>query len=653
MSSVRRPWFWRGALEVKGDVRDVNTTINLSPSRAQKQAEAAGQAVKKFRATLVTDLRTYLEAVDDPAPMTVRWSLLRGSGVDRWVNVVTPPGRAVSGLREAAVEPPAELDDLTDPLQLYDAVTSHRLLAIGPAGSGKSVFAARLAQGLLGRSDDVIPVVVPVGNWNPKRVSLGDWLVKWLHETYSKLGTPAPADGGTLAHWLMAQGRLLPILDGLDEMHEDCQEEAFAELNREPARPLVMVMRESAFQHVTADGSVLRAAAVVTLHPLESTDVAAYLARAPVAWDSIVQRLRDDDPRAGHLRGILANPLMAALAHRAYRPKEGRDPAELLEDGRLSMAPAVEDLLLDGFVPAHYPTRPPRRFQGEKSVRYRPEHVEKWLARLGADMNALGTRDLAWWRLADTVPHHIQVRIFTAVMIVWGALWGAVNGAFIPAGPAAGALFGAGAGSLASLIYPYIARERQGLGRFRLRPKPVDLERAVASCGAYTPLGAIPGLLIGGVQASLVTAAATFVVIFFINAFFTASDQHEARTPAHLLARSRIITLTFWLAACVAVYAGGFFLGQVGIGPIVALPLTLAGTVWGRWVLFSRLWLPLRGQLPWQVNTFLADAARRGVLRQAGAVYQFRHARLQDRLASRFARPPAVARDGNAGERGA
>jgi hypothetical protein len=33
------------------------------------------------------------------------------------------------------------------------------------------------------------------------------------------------------------------------------------------------------------------------------------------------------------------------------------------------------------------------------------------------------------------------------------------------------------------------------------------------------------------------------------------------------------------------------------------------------------------------VNAFLADAAERGVLRQAGAVYQFRHALVQDRLA--------------------
>jgi len=51
----------------------------------------------------------------------------------------------------------------------------------------------------------------------------------------------------------------------------------------------------------------------------------------------------------------------------------------------------------------------------------------------------------------------------------------------------------------------------------------------------------------------------------------------------------------------------------------------------------ARIWLALRRRLPWQLMGFLADAHRRGVLRQAGAVYQFRHIELQHRLANRDA----------------
>ncbi|MFC5103265.1 hypothetical protein [Kibdelosporangium philippinense] len=45
------------------------------------------------------------------------------------------------------------------------------------------------------------------------------------------------------------------------------------------------------------------------------------------------------------------------------------------------------------------------------------------------------------------------------------------------------------------------------------------------------------------------------------------------------------------------------------------------------------MWLALRGHLPWRLIPFLEDAHQRGVLRQNGGVYQFRHARLRDHLA--------------------
>jgi hypothetical protein len=50
-------------------------------------------------------------------------------------------------------------------------------------------------------------------------------------------------------------------------------------------------------------------------------------------------------------------------------------------------------------------------------------------------------------------------------------------------------------------------------------------------------------------------------------------------------------------------------------------------------LLWVRVWFGSRGSLPWRVASFLEDAHRRGVLRQVGTAYQFRHARLQDHLA--------------------
>lgn len=74
------------------------------------------------------------------------------------------------------------------------------------------------------------------------------------------------------------------------------------------------------------------------------------------------------------------------------------------------------------------------------------------------------------------------------------------------------------------------------------------------------------------------------------------------------------------------------------VGIAVLLPgvfftlLVLMGRAWPRFVV-ARFWLAARGKLPWRLMTFLADARRRELLRQAGGVYQFRHIRLQETLA--------------------
>ncbi len=60
----------------------------------------------------------------------------------------------------------------------------------------------------------------------------------------------------------------------------------------------------------------------------------------------------------------------------------------------------------------------------------------------------------------------------------------------------------------------------------------------------------------------------------------------------------------------------------------------LATSVWGRYAM-AKAWLALLGRVPWRFMGFLDDTHRRGLLRRAGAVYQFRHVRLQEYLVAR------------------
>ncbi|MET9703332.1 NACHT domain-containing protein [Streptomyces griseus] len=84
----------------------------------------------------------------------------------------------------------------------------------------------------------------------------------------------------------------------------------------------------------------------------------------------------------------------------------------------------------------------------------------------------------------------------------------------------------------------------------------------------------------------------------------------------------------------------GFSWRMVGLA--VLLPTGFSALI----LLMSRAWprfqmvrvrLAIRGELPWRLMAFLADARQREILRQAGGVYQFRHIRLQHTLAG--ARP--------------
>jgi hypothetical protein len=69
------------------------------------------------------------------------------------------------------------------------------------------------------------------------------------------------------------------------------------------------------------------------------------------------------------------------------------------------------------------------------------------------------------------------------------------------------------------------------------------------------------------------------------------------------------------------------------------LGLAFSQASWGSYTV-ARWWLAASSQLPWRLMAFLEDAhTPRGVLRQVGAVYQFRHRRLRDYLASMISEP--------------
>ncbi|MFI6412873.1 helix-turn-helix domain-containing protein [Streptomyces sp. NPDC050585] len=159
---------------------------------------------------------------------------------------------------------------------------------------------------------------------------------------------------------------------------------------------------------------------------------------------------------------------------------------------------------------------------------------------------------------------------------------------------------------------------------------------------------------------ALIFGLSSGLVFGILAAFEAPMDITAAATPLRLLSVNRatagqqILVLVPMLTAGIAVCGytvTGLLQGLVGpllwplegallIGTVAGLggstSYVFAFSAWGQWLTLSRVWLPLTGRLPWNTAAFLEDAYRRGVLRQAGAVYQFRHIRLQHHLAHAY-----------------
>jgi cyclopropane fatty-acyl-phospholipid synthase-like methyltransferase len=163
---------------------------------------------------------------------------------------------------------------------------------------------------------------------------------------------------------------------------------------------------------------------------------------------------------------------------------------------------------------------------------------------------------------------------------------------------------------------------------------------------AWVQLGKTAGLLIG--IAGTLLGALTGGIAQAVE-----SDPAKATAPIAVLRRDRGTFLGSWLVFGVALGLLTGVAGGLGPGPtghpngvqfgikeglsnviIAGVGLAFIQALWGTFTI-TRCWLALKGQLPWRLMTFLRDAhVNRGVFRQVGAAYQFRHIDLQRRIAS-------------------
>ncbi|MFE2297726.1 NACHT domain-containing protein [Streptomyces sp. NPDC059445] len=154
----------------------------------------------------------------------------------------------------------------------------------------------------------------------------------------------------------------------------------------------------------------------------------------------------------------------------------------------------------------------------------------------------------------------------------------------------------------------------------------------------YLSLGLTAGLGLG-----LVSGLAAGFHAWMVSPIDTA----RAAGPQATLRFDRIAVITrgvtlvafgFGAAELAAAFQAAMYqqydsLGVALLSWLLVGPFAVFISAWG-WLLVTRLWMCGNGRLPWRLMAFLEEAHQRGVLRQAGATYEFRHARLQEHLAS-------------------
>ena len=131
---------------------------------------------------------------------------------------------------------------------------SGRLLILGGPGAGKSVLAVRLVRDLLSarQPGDQVPVLFTLSSWDPGRQRLPDWMIARLVQDYTGLRamiTSATGRKESVAAALVDGGRILPVLDGLDQIGPGLRAEAIAAINRLGSEiPLVVTSREAEYR---------------------------------------------------------------------------------------------------------------------------------------------------------------------------------------------------------------------------------------------------------------------------------------------------------------------------------------------------------------------------------------------------------------------
>ena len=422
---VRNPFAIGAGIIVIGAVLSV--VIWLASEKESGTAEIdTSKEVERAVEALAVKLRynTYeseaLHMINRPAPIPVRWDNAPDRLIAPWSTI----------RRNRDNTSPLDLSGSIEQIaEIFARVPSGRLVVLGGRGSGKTVIARRFILSMLPTADEgpnrrPLPVLFPMASWDPGK-KFRDWLAEELIDLDPALDRLMPS-GKMLANELIARRRILPVLDGLDEMASSVRAEALRALSESlwPDDQVLVTSRLTEYSAAVRQVGPLAEAAAVVIEDLQVEDLNEYFGTAPAAgqgdsWSSVLAGLAaaESGSSPAALREVLKTPLMAFMARTVYQVPRA-NPKDLLTIGD---ANAIRAQLFRRFVPAAYDEGP-----GTRTTRHSHNRVikaERYLRTLATHLADMGTINFRWWQLHQALNRREQAFVgAVAGMAVAGLL---------------------------------------------------------------------------------------------------------------------------------------------------------------------------------------------------------------------------------------
>jgi DNA-binding SARP family transcriptional activator/DNA polymerase III delta prime subunit len=361
------------------------------------------------------------------------------------------------------------------------------LLILGEPGAGKTTLLLELCRHLLaGATHDPtapMPVVFNLSSWAAQRHPLNIWLAQELTIRYD-----IPA---RIARAWVAADRILPLLDGLDEVRISEQQACVDAINayrREHLTPLAVCARTADYAKLTRQLSLQCA---VIIQPLTDEQIAAYVQAGGAALARLGETLQQDS----ELRALASTPLMLSILALAYdTPQTGRLlPAMTSQQQRAALFDAYIERVLKRRG-AHAP--------------YAPDQTVRWLRWLARQMR---DRDQAEFQIEQLQPEWLTTPQQRRQYVLGDRLgWGMLGGLGVLL--LIVALFGALGQPAAALILSTSCSLLAGLVVGLFGPPP-GLSRLTGASLRSTLIAALSGGALVAVPTGLVAALSALLAL--------------------------------------------------------------------------------------------------------------------------------------------